>query len=72
MGAHDDYGKRVLRTAAGEAFTDWGVTVEIDYHAGRPARIDGTVGTQVAVEVESRTAKQVRGAVLDLGLTTRS
>ena len=31
-----------------------------------PARIDGTVAGEVAVEVESRTAKQVRGAVLDL------
>ena len=31
-----------------------------------PARIDGTVAGKVAVEVESRTAKQVRGAVLDL------
>ena len=31
-----------------------------------PARIDGTVAGEVAVEVEPRTAKQVRGAVLDL------
>jgi len=30
------------------------------------ARIDGTVAGQVAVEIESRRSKQVRGAVLDL------
>jgi hypothetical protein len=66
MGAHDAYGKQVLRAAAGNAFTDWGSSVEIDYGAGSPARIDGTIAGIVAVEVESRTAKQVRGAVLDL------
>jgi len=30
-----------------------------------PARIDGTVG-DIAMEIESRVSKQVRGAVLDL------
>ena len=30
------------------------------------AHIDGTVGRSIAVEMESRTGKQVRGAVLDL------
>lgn len=30
------------------------------------AKIDGTVGKDIAVEIESRTSKQVRGAVLDL------
>ena len=32
----------------------------------RPARIDGTLDQNVAVELESRASKQVRGAVLDL------
>ncbi len=66
MGQHDEYGKRILRETAGEAFDAYGPSVEIDYGAGMPARIDGTVAGRVAVEIESRTAKQVRGAVLDL------
>ncbi len=63
---HDQYGKQVLRAAAGDAFVEWGPQVEVDYGAGRPARIDGAVGGQVAVEVEARVPKQIRGAVLDL------
>src|SRR5438876_10010428 len=66
MASHDDYGKRVMREAVGSAFTDWGSSLEIDYGAGGPARIDGTIGRTIAVEVESRVSKQVRGAVLDL------
>jgi hypothetical protein len=45
---------------------EWGPSVEVSYGAGRPARIDGTVSGAIAVEIESRTSKQVRGAVLDL------
>ena len=66
MGQHDDYGKRILRESVGGAFNAYGASVEVDYRAGMPARIDGTVAGKVAVEVESRVAKQVRGAVLDL------
>lgn len=66
MGSHDAYGKEILRAAVGAAFVDWGSAVEVSYGAGRPARIDGTVAGAIAVEVESRTSKQVRGAVLDL------
>ena len=55
-----------MRAAAGQAFTDWGAAVEVNYKAGEPARIDGTVASRVAVEVESRVSKQVRGALLDL------
>ena len=66
MGSHDAYGKEVLQAAAGAAFVDWGPSVEVSYGAGRPARVDGTVSGTIAVEVESRTSKQVRGAVLDL------
>lgn len=66
MGLHDDYGKLVLQQAAGDNVERYGRSLEIDYGAGGPARIDGTVSGKVAVEVESRTPKQVRGAVLDL------
>jgi hypothetical protein len=66
MAGHDSYGKRVMQEAVGPAFTDWGASIQIDYGAGGPARIDGTVAHTIAVEVESRVSKQVRGAVLDL------
>ena len=64
--AHDRYGKQVMKMAAGWAFSEGGHVVEIDYGVGKPARIDGVGGDEIAVEVESRVAKQVRGAVLDL------
>jgi hypothetical protein len=66
MAGHNEYGKRVLQEATKGKVVQYGPTVEIDYGAGRPARIDGTVSDMVAVEVESRVSKQVRGAVLDL------
>ena len=49
----------------GDALVTYGTAVEIDYGTKSRARIDGVVG-RVAIEVESRTSKQVRGAVLDL------
>jgi hypothetical protein len=66
MGSHDAYGKMVLRTAAGSAYVDSGAAVEVPYGARGGATIDGVVADQVAVEIESRVSKQVRGAVLDL------
>lgn len=66
MGEHDAYGKAVLKLAAGSAFTDWGDAVSVAYGARGRAAIDGVVGGSIAVEIESRTSKQVRGAVLDL------
>jgi hypothetical protein len=66
MGSHDDYGRRVLVRATNGAVERYGKSVEVDFGAGLPARIDGAVGGEIAVEVESRTSKQVRGAVLDL------
>jgi hypothetical protein len=65
MGIHDVYGKAVMRAGAGKAFIDLGPTVCVDYGAGG-ARIDGVVAGRIAVEIESRTPKQVRGAILDL------
>jgi len=66
MGSHDDYGKQVLACATDGACEFYGAGVEIDYGAGLPARIDGAIHGSIAVEVESRTSKQIRGAVLDL------
>ncbi len=66
MGAHDEYGKRIMDVAADTAFRSWGDSVHVDYGAGQPARIDGTVGNTIAVEIESRVSKQIRGAVMDL------
>jgi hypothetical protein len=61
---HDEYGKRVLQAATRRSAL-YGPTVEVHYGAGQPARIDATVD-DIAVEIESRVSKQVRGAVLDL------
>ena len=66
MGAHDEYGKRILLEATAGAVDQYGPGVEIDYGTEFPARIDGAVGGSIAIEIESRTGKQVRGAVLDL------
>ncbi len=65
MGTHGKYGNDVLRKAAGASFRGSGRTVEIDLGRGK-AQIDGTIGNRIAIEIESRTSKQVRGAVLDL------
>ncbi len=66
MGAHDDYGKGLLRAAVGGDYEQYGPSVEVDYGAGSPARVDGAVGGRIAIEIDSRKPKQVRGAVLDL------
>ena len=65
MAGHDRYGKRVLREATKGIGLHYGPSVEIKYGVGPPARIDATVD-DIAVEIESRVSKQVRGAVLDL------
>ncbi|GGX95814.1 hypothetical protein GCM10007160_24300 [Litchfieldella qijiaojingensis] len=66
MGSHDAYGKRVLLLATDGEVEQNGAAVEVDLGVGHACRIDGAVGKEIAVEVESRTAKQVRGAILDL------
>ena len=66
MGKHDEYGKLVLMKAAGGEYRASGPSVRVDYGTGGYASIDGTVGGRIAVEVESRVPKQIRGAVLDL------
>jgi hypothetical protein len=60
---HDGYGKSVLRAAVGTRFSAYGTTIAYEVSH---ARIDGTVDSMIAVEIESRTNKQVRGAILDL------
>ena len=62
---HDNYGKSVLVRAARNACCTSGPSVSTSYGTSS-AHIDRTVGSTVAVEIESRTGKQVRGAVLDL------
>lgn len=63
---HDEYGKQVLRRASNGLAQLEGPSVEIDYGCGGRCRIDGTVASLIAVEVEARTGKQVRGALVDL------
>ena len=62
---HDNYGKSVLVSATRGACRSSGQCVSTSYGTSC-ARIDGAVGSTVAVEIESRTGKQVRGAILDL------
>lgn len=66
MGDHDSYGKKIVRQAAGLTCSTGGPSVQVNYGAGRGATIDATIGSSIAVEIESRVSKQVRGAVLDL------
>ena len=63
--AHDAYGKRILREATKDTVELRGRSAEIDYGTKYPARIDGAVG-DVAIELEARVGKQVRGSILDL------
>lgn len=69
MGAslcHDQYGKAVLSTAFLSHFIGHGPLVRVNYGKGGHARIDGVLNGNIAVEVESRASKQVRGALIDL------
>ena len=66
MGTHDAYGKHVMQAAAGDAFTESGLQAAVSFGGNGQAHVDGIVGSEIVVEIESRVAKQVRGAVLDL------
>jgi hypothetical protein len=67
MSHWDKIGKDLLRSVVGDLFTETGSSVEISLGPeGGVAKIGGTIGGTVAVEIESRTPKQIRGAVLDL------
>lgn len=63
---HDKYGKRLIRTIAGSKFVDSGDLVRVQYRGGVSATIDGVIKGCCAIEIESRVAKQVRGALVDL------
>jgi len=69
MGApqiHDQYGKHILRTAFPGEFT---AAPPFSFGDGAgSATIDGLLNSGIAVEIESRVNKQVRGALLDLAL----
>jgi hypothetical protein len=67
--SHDGYGKKVLLGAMGgdeDACRIGGETCETDLGGTGVSRIDATINGKIAVEIESRVNKQVRGAVLDL------
>jgi ABC-type cobalamin/Fe3+-siderophores transport system ATPase subunit len=66
MGQHHKYGKQLMKKIAGTAYNEHKPATEINYGTKQPARVDGTVCGSIVVEVESRTPKQIRGAVLDL------
>jgi len=58
--------KNLLRQAFGDDYSEsFGAGINYGEGAAR-ARIDGTIARRIAVEVESRTDKQIRGALLDL------
>ncbi len=68
MGAkqiHDIYGKKVLREAFKEDFNDHPDSISFGSQAGS-FKIDGTIEGNIAVEIESRVNKQVRGAIVDI------
>lgn len=68
MGIHDSYGKTLLAKAFGERY-DRHLASSYSFGDGAgEARLDGTIDGDIAVEIESRTDKQVRGALIDLAL----
>lgn len=68
MGQHAEYGKNLVANVAEGQFTDdWGTTL-VQYQGGTSAHIDGVVGDNCAIEIESRVDKQIRGALVDLVL----
>ena len=67
MNIHDAYGKKIIEEVAnllGITFRNSGNEIKVSY-GNSEARIDCTVD-QIAVEIESRTEKQIRGAIIDL------
>ena len=64
---HDEYGKKLF-----EGIRDFSIEYadcNTKYgERGRGSRIDGVIGKKIAIEIESRVSKQIRGAILDLTL----
>ncbi len=65
MGKHEKYVKDILKSIAKGKFVCSGNQIKVEYPA-ISARIDGVIENCCAIEIESRTAKQIRGALLDL------
>lgn len=63
---HDQYGKRILKMVAGNAFSTSGEGVRVYFGSGSYARLDGVIKNKIVIEIESRVSKQIRGAILDL------
>lgn len=63
--SHDQYGRQVLYDATEGRASLFGSPLEIDYGSGPPAHVAATVG-DIAIQIEPRISKQVRGAILDL------
>ena len=66
---HDQYGKNVLKLAAGGQFQHWFVEEERAFEypsSGIIAKLDGVIGEDCVVEVEGLNEKQIRGGMLDL------
>ena len=68
LGQHDRYVKDLLNQLFGTRFKTDPYHTCVNYLKGS-AQIDGVIVSsegEIAIEIESRTAKQVRGALLDL------
>ena len=63
---HDKYVKGLLEEVARNLFVSKGPDVKVNYQGAISASIDGVIKDCCAIEVESRVAKQVRGALVDL------
>ncbi len=70
---HDSYGKNVLKLAFPNDFDESpkGIHFDPEKKDAGTARIDGLIGDDIAVEIESRVSKQVRGALVDLAFHPR-
>ena len=72
MGAphiHEKYAKEILRAAFGDKFL---AAPKYEFGPGAGgAKIDGLLFRDIALEIESRASKQVRGALVDLALHPR-
>jgi len=68
MGVHDTYVKNLLNQAVSQKYITKRSFTIVRFAKGT-AQIDGVIKSvkgDIAVEIESRTAKQVRGAIIDL------
>jgi|GEM_PF-2045046 len=66
MNQHDRYGKKLIKEIAGERLITRGSQIRVHYDGGVSASIDAVVEGTCAIEIESRVAKQIRGALVDL------